>query len=224
MIWSPQEVRGKDCVCDLKNTDPAFPENKLKRVETTAFQCTEIITSEKVLELHSSCRIDHLDYKKKYFSKYLFGFGFCCSIYKQTKQHLLNRMNVFVKCPQMLESDRLLLGLHQRISQLEDNVKTLEKEDDRNVYGAVSLRIIELELAEIRDLLNKLNKTTRHFQQLSVEAKTQVASGLILLLFYFAYTNSTHKQTKKHLCDSSESLSTWRTQWWSWRSSTTCRW
>lgn len=78
------------------------------------------------------------------------------------------------KCLQMLESDRLVLGLRQRISQLDDNVKTLEKEDDRNVYGAVSLRIIDLELVEIQDLLDKLNKTTRHFQKLSIETKTEV--------------------------------------------------
>ncbi|XP_056596106.1 olfactomedin-4-like [Triplophysa dalaica] len=127
MIVIPQflskEMRGKDCVCDLKNTDPAFPENKLRKVVTNVSHCTRTITSEK-----------------------------------------------------MLESDRLVLGLRQRISQLDDNVKTLEKEDDRNVYGAVTLRIIDLELAEIQDLLDKLNKTTRHFQKLSIETKTELSN------------------------------------------------
>lgn len=98
---------------------------------------------------------------------------------------LIAKMN---KCVQMLESDRLSLGLHQRIRQLENNVKTLEKEDDRNVYGAVSLRIIELELAEIQDLQDKLDKTTRHFQHLSKETKTQVtytrAMHLCIYLFW----------------------------------------
>ncbi|KAF5893468.1 olfactomedin-4-like, partial [Clarias magur] len=35
----------------------------------------------------------------------------------------------------------------------------LEKEDDGDLYGAVSLRIIELELAEVLELTAKLKKT-----------------------------------------------------------------
>jgi len=35
-------------VCDLKNLDPPFPKNELTKVETTALQCIETITSEKV--------------------------------------------------------------------------------------------------------------------------------------------------------------------------------
>ncbi|XP_059402344.1 olfactomedin-4-like [Carassius carassius] len=116
-----QSVRGKDCVCDLKNSDPAFPEAKLKKVETTATQCVETITSEKITEL-----------------------------------------------------DRLLLGLQQRIKQLEETVVLLEKEDDKNLYAAVSLRIIELEFAEIQDLLNKLNKTTGDYHQLGAQTAAQL--------------------------------------------------
>lgn len=48
VIWSPQSVRGKECMCDLKNLDPPFPTNELTKVETTALQCIETITSEKV--------------------------------------------------------------------------------------------------------------------------------------------------------------------------------
>ncbi|XP_039503920.1 olfactomedin-4-like [Pimephales promelas] len=116
-----QSVRGKDCVCDLKNSDPAFPEKKLKNVETSALQCTRTITSEKMTDL-----------------------------------------------------DRLMLGLQQRVKQVEENVIVLEKEDDRNLYGAVSLRIIELEIAEIQDLLNKLNRTTQNYHHLSVQPAAQL--------------------------------------------------
>uniref|UniRef100_A0A673FY18 Olfactomedin-like domain-containing protein n=1 Tax=Sinocyclocheilus rhinocerous TaxID=307959 RepID=A0A673FY18_9TELE len=72
-------------------------------------------------------------------------------------------------CNQMTEIDRLVLGLQHRIRQLLDNVSILEKEDYGNLYAAVSLRIIELELAEIQDLLDKLNRTTNNYQQLSVK-------------------------------------------------------
>lgn len=75
---------------------------------------------------------------------------------------------------QMTEIDRLVLGLQHRIRQLLDNVSMLEKEDNGNLYAAVSLRIIELELAEIQDLLDKLNRTTNNYQQLSVKAATEV--------------------------------------------------
>ncbi|ROL54564.1 Olfactomedin-4 [Anabarilius grahami] len=74
----------------------------------------------------------------------------------------------------MTEIDSLVLGLQQRIWQLLDNVSMLEKEDNGNLYAAVSLRIIELELAEIQDLLDKLNRTTNIYKQLSVEAAAEL--------------------------------------------------
>ncbi|KAG1938262.1 olfactomedin-4-like [Pimephales promelas] len=116
-----QSERGKECVCDLKNLDPPFPKNELTKVETSALQCIETITSEKMTDL-----------------------------------------------------DRLMLGLQQRIKQVEENVIVLEKEDDRNLYGAVSLRIIELEIAEIQDLLDKLNRTTQNYHHLSVQTAAQL--------------------------------------------------
>ncbi|XP_052453609.1 olfactomedin-4-like [Carassius gibelio] len=73
----------------------------------------------------------------------------------------------------MTDLDRLVLGLQQRMKQLEDNVVGLEKENS-NLYAAVSLRIIELEFAEIQDLLNKLNQTTNDYQLLSVQATVQL--------------------------------------------------
>uniref|UniRef100_A0A8C1UWV2 Olfactomedin-like domain-containing protein n=2 Tax=Cyprinus carpio TaxID=7962 RepID=A0A8C1UWV2_CYPCA len=120
VILSPQSVRAKDCVCELQNSDPAFPENKLNNVEFNAIQCTRNITSEKMIEI-----------------------------------------------------DRLVLGLQHRIRQLLDNVSMLEKEDNGNLYAAVSLRIIELELAEIQDLLDKLNRTTNNYQQQSLQTAAE---------------------------------------------------
>ncbi|XP_048014796.1 olfactomedin-4-like [Megalobrama amblycephala] len=76
----------------------------------------------------------------------------------------------------MTELDRLVLGLQQRIKQLEDNVVMLEKEDNRNIYGAVSLRIIELEISEIQDLVDKLNRTTQNYQHLSVQTADQLSA------------------------------------------------
>ncbi|XP_042609331.1 olfactomedin-4-like [Cyprinus carpio] len=119
LIFS-QSARGKDCVCELQNSDPAFPENKLNNVEFNAIQCARNITSEKMIEI-----------------------------------------------------DRLVLGLQHRIRQLLDNVSMLEKEDNGNLYAAVSLRIIELELAEIQDLLDKLNRTTNNYQQQSLQTAAE---------------------------------------------------
>lgn len=94
----------------------------------------------------------------------------------------------------MTDLDVLVLGLQQRIKQLEENVIVLEKEDDGNLYGAVSLRIIELEIAEIQDLLDKLNRTTQNYQHLSVQTAAQVScctkkSALSLLLLLFSNIN-----------------------------------
>ncbi|XP_051548508.1 olfactomedin-4-like isoform X2 [Myxocyprinus asiaticus] len=116
-----QSVKQKDCVCDLQNYDPVFPENKLTNVQTAAAECTKAITSEK-----------------------------------------------------MTEVDRIMLGLRQRIKQLDENVVILEKEDDRNLYGAISLRIIELELAEILALLDTLNRTTSNYHHLIIETAAQL--------------------------------------------------
>lgn len=55
VIWVSQSVRGKECVCDLKNVDPPFPKNELTEVETTALQCIETITLEKVKKKKKRC-------------------------------------------------------------------------------------------------------------------------------------------------------------------------
>ncbi|XP_065147685.1 olfactomedin-4-like [Paramisgurnus dabryanus] len=120
-LISPQPVRGKGCVCELHNSESAFPENKLSNVEIIAKECIRNISSEK-----------------------------------------------------RTEGDRLVLGLQHRIQHLNENVSMLEKEDDGNLYAAVSLRIIQLELAEIQDLLDKLSRSTSNNQQLSAATAVQL--------------------------------------------------
>ncbi|XP_053362315.1 olfactomedin-4-like [Clarias gariepinus] len=68
---------------------------------------------------------------------------------------------------ELTELDSLMLGLQRRLEQLEESLSVLEKEDDGDLYGAVSLRIIELELAEILELMEKLNNTMTFNMELS---------------------------------------------------------
>ncbi|XP_036423934.1 olfactomedin-4-like [Colossoma macropomum] len=75
---------------------------------------------------------------------------------------------------QMEEVDVLTLGLQRRLEQLKDSMAVLEKEDDGELYGAVSLRIIELELAEVLELMAKLKGITRSRQQLSQATSSEL--------------------------------------------------
>ncbi|KAL7885347.1 hypothetical protein AOLI_G00056420 [Acnodon oligacanthus] len=118
-----QSAGGKQCVCELKNSERPFPMDKLDNIGTTASECNRNITPD-----------------------------------------------------QMEEMDVLTLGLQRRLEQLEDSVAVLEKEDDGELYGAVSLRIIELELAEVLELMAKLNRTIRSHQQLSEATSTKLQS------------------------------------------------
>ncbi|KAI5105547.1 olfactomedin-4-like [Silurus meridionalis] len=77
---------------------------------------------------------------------------------------------------QFMEVDVLMLGVQRRLEQLEESVYVLEKEDDGGLYGAVSLRIIELELAEVLELMSKLNKTISSHKQLSQSTATKLQS------------------------------------------------
>ncbi|XP_035980878.1 olfactomedin-4 [Fundulus heteroclitus] len=66
-----------------------------------------------------------------------------------------------------LPLDSLLLGLNRRLSQLEQDVAVLEKEDDGKLFGALSLHVVENELTEIQQMIDKLNSTARESKQLS---------------------------------------------------------
>ncbi|XP_053361942.1 olfactomedin-4-like [Clarias gariepinus] len=79
-----------------------------------------------------------------------------------------------ISSAELMEMDILMLGVQRRLDQLEETVSVLEKEDDGNLYGAVSLRIIELELAEVLELMAKLKKTIELNKQLNESTATKL--------------------------------------------------
>lgn len=70
----------------------------------------------------------------------------------------------------------MLLGLERRVPQLAEDLSMLEKENDGEMYGVISLQLIENELLEIQRLMEKLNSTTLGHQRLSTSATEQVPS------------------------------------------------
>ncbi|XP_039990147.1 olfactomedin-4-like isoform X2 [Xiphias gladius] len=109
------------CVCELTNSEEAFPHDTLSTMEDNASKCNSEITSQKTLELES-----------------------------------------------------LLLGLERRLPQLQDDVSVLEKEDDGGLYGVLSLQVIENEIMDIKQLIDKLNSTTLGHQLLTIETTKQL--------------------------------------------------
>ncbi|KAF4094250.1 hypothetical protein AMELA_G00011090 [Ameiurus melas] len=87
-----------------------------------------------------------------------------------------NQCTKSITSTQLMEVDVLMLGLQRRLEQLEESVSVLENEDDGDLYGAVSLRIIELELAEVLELMGKLNKTINSHKHLSESTATELQS------------------------------------------------
>ncbi|KAM9808375.1 olfactomedin-4-like [Neosynchiropus ocellatus] len=75
---------------------------------------------------------------------------------------------------QVWEMDTLLLGLERRLPQLLESMAMLEKEDDGDLYAALSLILIENELLELQQLVDKLNSTTRGSQQLITQSGRQL--------------------------------------------------
>lgn len=68
----------------------------------------------------------------------------------------------------------LLLGLERRLVQLHKDVSALEREDDGEMYGVLSLYVIENEMVEIQQLIDKLNRTTSGHQRLTADTSQQV--------------------------------------------------
>lgn len=66
-----------------------------------------------------------------------------------------------------MELEGLLMGLERRLPQLEEDVSMLEKEDDGELYSVLSLYVIENEMMEIKQLINRLNSTTEDHQRLT---------------------------------------------------------
>ncbi|KAM3870024.1 olfactomedin-4-like [Diretmus argenteus] len=73
-----------------------------------------------------------------------------------------------------LELESMLLGLERRLPQLEADVLQLEREDDGDLYGSISLHIIENELTEILQVISKLNSTTLGHQRLITTTTEQL--------------------------------------------------
>ncbi|XP_077452719.1 olfactomedin-4-like isoform X1 [Stigmatopora argus] len=73
-----------------------------------------------------------------------------------------------------VELEALYFGLDFRLPQLLQDLSTLEKEDDGELYGAVSLQVIENELIEIKNIIERLNKTTQVHQHITEKSGTQL--------------------------------------------------
>ncbi|XP_019934302.1 olfactomedin-4-like [Paralichthys olivaceus] len=119
--FSQQVTSAEKCVCELTNSEQAFPHDELSAVEDNASECNSEITARKTLEL-----------------------------------------------------DSLLLGLDRRLPQLLEDVSMLEREDDQDLYGVLSLQVIENELKDIKQLMDKLNSTTMRDQHLTIGATKQL--------------------------------------------------
>ncbi|XP_041077241.1 uncharacterized protein LOC121296103 isoform X3 [Polyodon spathula] len=63
---------------------------------------------------------------------------------------------------EFIKVDSLLGSLYYRLQNLEKDVKNFEAEFDTGLYSVISLRIIEIELTEILNLLLKLNQTSHN--------------------------------------------------------------
>ncbi|XP_072242678.1 olfactomedin-4-like [Leuresthes tenuis] len=92
----------------------------------------------------------------------------------ETAQNNASDCNSNVTPQKTFELESLLLGLDRRLPQLEEDVEKLEKENDGELYGALSLHIIENELFEIMQLFEKLNSTAQAHQDLADEATQQL--------------------------------------------------
>lgn len=70
----------------------------------------------------------------------------------------------------------MLLGLDRRLPVLEKDVSMLEKEDDGELYGVLSLYVIENEMTEIKELIDKLNSTSLEQEHVTATTTQQVNS------------------------------------------------
>lgn len=67
-----------------------------------------------------------------------------------------------------------VLGLERRLPQLANDIAALEHENDQEMYAVISLQLIENELAEIQQFMDKLNSSVVKYQQQSSSAAQQV--------------------------------------------------
>lgn len=69
-----------------------------------------------------------------------------------------------------------MLGLERRLPQLMEDVSMLERENDGELYAVISLQLVENELLEIQQLIDRLNTTTLGHQRLTTDTTEQVNS------------------------------------------------
>lgn len=89
---------------------------------------------------------------------------------------MMCNQRVYLLSLQTLELESLLLGLKRRLPQLQEDVSMLEKEDDGDLYGVLSLHVIENEMTDIKQLIERLNSTTLRNQRLTTNITKQVDS------------------------------------------------
>nr|XP_046251467.1 olfactomedin-4-like [Scatophagus argus] len=84
-----------------------------------------------------------------------------------TAEDNASKCNSNITPQKTLELESLLLGLEKRLPQLQEDVSMLEKEDDGDLYGVISLQVVENELLEIKQLISRLRSTTLEHQLLT---------------------------------------------------------
>ncbi|KAK2841711.1 hypothetical protein Q5P01_011911 [Channa striata] len=91
-----------------------------------------------------------------------------------TLEDSASKCNSNVTPQKTLELESLLLGLERRLPQLQGDVSMLEREDDGDLYGVLSLQVIENEIMDIKQLIDKLNRTTLGNQRLTTNISIQL--------------------------------------------------
>ncbi|XP_074487767.1 olfactomedin-4 [Sebastes fasciatus] len=85
-----------------------------------------------------------------------------------------SKCNGNVTPQKILQLESLLLGLEQRLPQLQEDVSMLEREDDGELYSVISLQVIENELMQINQFIDRLKSTTLGHQRLSANTTQQL--------------------------------------------------
>uniref|UniRef100_A0A672Z0A3 Olfactomedin-4-like n=1 Tax=Sphaeramia orbicularis TaxID=375764 RepID=A0A672Z0A3_9TELE len=85
-----------------------------------------------------------------------------------------SRCNRNISLKMSADMDTLLLALDRRLPQIQSELSLLEVEDDRDLYGLLSLVVIENELLEITQILEKLNGSTEGHQRLTANTQQQI--------------------------------------------------
>ncbi|XP_029290158.1 olfactomedin-4 [Cottoperca gobio] len=86
----------------------------------------------------------------------------------------VSKCNSNITPQKTLELESLLLGLAHRLPKLQEDVSMLEKEDDGELYAVISLQVIENELMEIKQLIDRLNSSTLGHERLTADTAKQL--------------------------------------------------